>query len=68
MKGITRELTIWCGRCNHWHQEPVTSPSLKAFARCMMKAGWSRRRRSANPWMCPDCTKGTTPEYKVGNP
>jgi hypothetical protein len=48
---ITREHTMWCGRCWAWHQE--AEPAKAKFVRMMRSSGW--RRRKGYGWVCALC-------------
>lgn len=52
---ISREFTVWCGRCNRWDQtsDVNTVGAMKKWAR---RHGWKLTK--GDGWVCPeDATK-----------
>lgn len=47
---ISREWTVWCGRCARWHQGTENMPRAAAE-----RLGWKRDR--AYGWLCRTCVK-----------
>jgi hypothetical protein len=48
---ISNEFTVWCARCDEWHQE---STRKKAWAVEVFKVlGWRKTRWDG--WFCPKC-------------
>lgn len=58
---ISREHTIWCGGCSHWHTD-AHEPTRAAMARVMRKRGWKNTK--ANGWLCPSCKDKDKDEQK----
>lgn len=48
---ISREHTMWCGRCGNWEQVAVElkSEAIKVFCR----SGWKKTKEHG--WVCGDC-------------
>lgn len=50
---ITREYTVWCGRCEEWYQD--TARSIKEVQPKFIQMGWSKTRKHG--WLCPECSE-----------
>lgn len=50
---ITREYTVWCGRCPKWTQD-ATSNTKALAVKEFRRNGW---KESKNGWVCPDCMR-----------
>lgn len=48
---ITTEFTVWCRRCNAWHQDGMNK-SRACFERKMRGSGWGIRQGQS---ACPEC-------------
>lgn len=55
---ISTERTVWCCRCEQWHQE--TSRLKSRFVKEIEAMGW---RRIEGKWVCPECIVGKKNGY-----
>ena len=58
---ITREATVWCGKCWTWDQ--MSAPRLRPAIAEWVRIGWTRTRKDG--WRCPTCSKEAKKNMKT---
>ena len=48
---ISTERTVWCGKCENWHQESVKNKTK--FETRIRMCGWKKTKK--NGWICQEC-------------
>lgn len=61
---FTIELTVWCGLCEEWTQQPERS--RKQMAHVIRRGGW--RKTKDRGWLCPECAVRNRGRKKAKSP